>query len=226
MSDHSDKTQPRPPDKSRLHQHLEQQNPATTTPTPPERRADEPNLGDIVADSMRTMTELIEKLGVGINQLQDDFDSQIKSANKDNETIDALHRELESYRQDLALKVLRPLINDLVALHDDIGQMLYVYGADQPDAVAAVLGDVEGIRNDIESIIERYGFELFLAPERHFHKALQRVHRVVPTADPEQDYLVARRVKRGVRYGERVVRPELVEIYRYRGSLGRMDDDA
>jgi len=181
-------------------------------------------MGDILADHMRTVTELIEQLGLGISQLQDDFDTQIKSSNKDNETIDALHRELESYRQDLALKVVQPLVTDMVALYDDIGQMLNAYGVEQPDGVAAVLGEVEGIRNDIQTIIERYGFELYLTPERHFHKAAQRVHRVVPTDDPEQDYVIARRVKRGVRYRDRVIRPELVEIFRFRGSLGRSEE--
>lgn len=222
MSDHNEVTQPRPPDKSRLRQHMEQTDPSVTPPT---ARDLDPGLGTIVGDGIRTITELVEQLGVNINQLQDDFDQQIKTTNKDNETIDALHRELESYRQDLALKILQPLIFDLVALYDDLGRMLNGYGAEQGDEIAGVLGEVEGVRIDIQHMIERYGFELFLSPEQYFDKSMQRVQRVIPTNDAEQDYVIARRLRRGMRYGQRIIRPELVEIFRHRGTLGRNEAD-
>ena len=38
--------------------------------------------------------------------------------------IDRLHAELQEYKQDLLLKVQRPIFVDLIQLHDDIGKMI------------------------------------------------------------------------------------------------------
>jgi molecular chaperone GrpE len=58
--------------------------------------------------------------------------------------VDRLHAELQDYKQDLLLKVMRPVFIDLIQLHDDIGKMIEARNALQRGtSAAAVASDSE-----------------------------------------------------------------------------------
>lgn len=163
------------------------------------------------------------RLGQKITRLEQHFETKIMYDQSKDQTIDALHRELQDHRDGLAFAHLRPLVNDILALHDDLDGLLADFEAEQPDAagaepVRALLGSLHTIREDLAYTLEKYGFELFEHPGEQVDRAAQRVEATEPVDDPALDRMVARRVRKGVRYGDRIVRPEIVVAYRYRGN--------
>jgi len=158
--------------------------------------------------------QAVDQMTAVIQQLQADFQAKIQYDQSKDRVIDALHRELQDYREDLAFKILSPLINDVVQLYNDV------------DAVTArEVGDASGDRvrlqthdflSDIESILQRYGFDLYQSDETIFDRKLHRAAGVEATFDRTLDLTIIQRLRRGVRYGERIIRPESVVVYQYK----------
>lgn len=152
-----------------------------------------------------------------VQQLQADFQAKIQYDQSKDRTIDSLHRELQGYREDLALKILSPIVKDVVQLFDDLEKLTaHKSGDESGDRVR------EELRNyllmDIESLLERHGFELYESTEVVFDRKLHRVTRVVTTPNAALDLNIVERVRRGIRYGERIIRPESVVVYQYKTS--------
>lgn len=163
-------------------------------------------VAEVVRQRLDAIMSAVEAIAQAVSQLRMDFDTKIKYDESKDRTINALHQELQDYRADIVLKHQRPLVNDLISLYDDLGRLVVEGGA------AEHLAD---IRADIETILARNGIEAYEMPDDTFDGTFQRVQQVIPTTIPEQDRRVAARVRRGFRYGDRVIRPELVNIFRY-----------
>ena len=52
------------------------------------------------------------------------FEREARAEATREKVVDRLHAELQEYKQDLLLKVMRPVFVDLIQLHDDIGKMV------------------------------------------------------------------------------------------------------
>src|SRR3954451_15438811 len=59
-----------------------------------------------------------------LDGLQTLFEREVRAEATREKVIDRLHAELQEYKQDLLLNVLRPVFVDLIQLHDDIGKMV------------------------------------------------------------------------------------------------------
>ena len=137
--------------------------------------------------------------------------------------VDRLHAELQEYKQDLLLKVQRPIFVDLIQLHDDIGKMIEArpIGDDEPDRAAAVRGILESIQVAIEDILYRQGVEPFAAEGTAFDPRRQRAVATVPTDDPDRNKTIAARLRKGFQSGEKLIRPEIVSVYTFRPPAPR-----
>ena len=51
------------------------------------------------------------------------FEREIRAEATREKVVDRLHAELQEYKQDLLLNILRPVFIDLIQLHDDIGKV-------------------------------------------------------------------------------------------------------
>lgn len=165
-------------------------------------------IASILEDAVATIKQ-------SIDGLRADFDTKIKYDESKEQTIDALHRELQDYRADLVLKIMRPLVNDLLALYDDMAQMIGRYQTQEAHEDSPLLRNFEGVLADVEEILARYGYELFEHEAVQHDSNWQRVQKVVETASAEQDRMIARRVRKGLRYDDKIIRPEVVDIFRY-----------
>ncbi|MGQ9889110.1 MAG: nucleotide exchange factor GrpE [Aggregatilineales bacterium] len=163
-------------------------------------------VAEVVQQRLDAVVNAVEAIAQAVSQLRMDFDTKIKYDESKDRTINALHQELQDYRADIVLKHQRPLVNDLISLYDDLGRMV---------AAGGTVERLSDIRADIEAILARNGIEAYEMPGDTFDSAFQRVQQVVPTDIAEQDRRVAARVRCGFRYGDRVIRPELVNIFRY-----------
>ena len=120
---------------------------------------------------------------------------------------------LQEYKQDLLLRVQRPIFLDLIQLHDDIGKIIDAQSPGDPDHSTAIQGTLDSIRTGIEDILYRQGVEPFRNPGDEFDPRRQRAVTTVATDDPEQNKKVAGRLRPGFQSGEKLIRPEIVSVY-------------
>jgi molecular chaperone GrpE len=171
-------------------------------------------------DFRQDLRDGLVALGQKITRLEQHFETKLMYDESKDQTIDALHRELQDYREGLQFVHLRPLVNDLLTLYDDLGGMLAGFAVDHPEAAAEapvnkLLDSLHTIQEDMQYTLEKHGFDLYEHPGDEVDRKFQRVQGTVPTDDPAQDRQVAVRLRRGLRYADRVLRPEIVQVYRH-----------
>ncbi|HWE36814.1 MAG TPA: nucleotide exchange factor GrpE [Isosphaeraceae bacterium] len=161
------------------------------------------------AESPRAL-EAIEAIGKALgkrlDQLQTLFERELRAEATRERVVDRLHAELQEYKQDLLLKILRPVFVDLIQLHDDIGKMAASAGED-------AAGLLVSLQQGVEDILYRQGVEPFALDEPTFDPRRQRAVAAVPTEDPALNKAIATRHRKGFQAGDKVIRPEVVSVY-------------
>ena len=151
-----------------------------------------------------------------MHSLRQDFDTKVKYDESKEHLIDTLHRELQAYREGLHFKILRPLFIDLIAMYDDLGKLIDDMQAKNADSpLSQVVQNFALLQETIEEILRRNGVEAFCVEESTFVASRQRILKVLPTSEPTQDKQIARRARKGFSYESKVLRPEIVDIYKY-----------
>jgi len=159
-----------------------------------------------------------ERLGKRLDDLQTLFERETRAEATREKVVDRLHAELQSYKQDLLLSMLRPVFLDLIQLHDDIGKVAVASsaeapGVDDPTEARRLVGLMEGFQQGIEDILYRQGVEPYRDEGDAFDPRRQRAVATVATDDPALAKTVAARHRMGFRAGDRVIRPEVVSVY-------------
>jgi molecular chaperone GrpE len=176
----------------------------------------------VPADSIPLLLDAVNGLGEQLTRrldsLQTLFERELRAEASRERVIDRLHAELQEYKQDLMLKVQRPVFVDLIQLHDDLGKMIEARTPDgaEPERAVAVRGILESIRTAIEDILYRQGVEPFALEGDSFAPHKQRAVSTVPTGDPGRNKTIAARLRKGFQAGERLIRPEIVSVFTLR----------
>ena len=157
----------------------------------------------------------MQSLITEMQNLKDDFDTKVKYDESKERLIDSLHRELQTYREGLHFRILRPVFIDLIAMHDDLGKLIEdMVAKDSTSASSQMARNLGLFQEHIEEVLQRNGVEPFLVKENLFVASKQRILRVVDTPDPALDKQIAQRVRKGFEYEGKVLRPEIVATYR------------
>jgi molecular chaperone GrpE len=161
----------------------------------------------------RAVESLESGIGARLDAIQAQFDREIRAEATREKVVDRLHAELQTYKQDLLLNTLRPMFVDLIQLHDDIGKILAsVASGDTPaDRLPSL---IEGFQAGIEDILYRQGVEPYTTEDEAFDPRRQRAVSTQPSPDPLLDRHVAQRLRKGFAAGEKVIRPEIVSVYK------------
>ena len=166
--------------------------------------------------------DVLQVLGAQVNGrlevIQAMVERELRAEMTRERVVDRLHAELQEYKQDLLLKVMRPMFVDLIQLHDEIGKMADA----RPEAEAEgesnagvdpVRPILESIRVGIEDILYRQGVEPFEQEGVTFDARRQRAITTVATEDPELNKTVAARIRKGFQTEDKIIRPEIVSVY-------------
>jgi molecular chaperone GrpE len=156
---------------------------------------------------------LAETLINRFDRLQAHLDRETRAEATREKVVDRLHAELQEYKQDLLLKMLRPIFLDLIQLHDDGGKMAEAALAEETADPRRWAEIVRGFQQGIEDILYRQGVEPFGEEGDAFDPRRQRAVATVPTEDPTQNKTIAGRVRKGFQASDKVIRPELVAVY-------------
>lgn len=164
---------------------------------------------------LHTMLESMQRVVEEMRSLRQDFDTKVKYDESKERQIDILHRELQGYREGLHFKILRPLFIDLIAVHDDLGKLIETMPREDANVAQTRMADnLTSFQYTIEEILRRNGVDVYTIEDTMYIPGKQRALQVVETADAAQDKQVARHIRQGFEYEGKILRPELVAVYK------------
>jgi molecular chaperone GrpE len=158
-------------------------------------------------DVMAPVLDAIAQIGGRIERLQAVVDREFRAESSREKVVDRLHAELQEYKNDLLLKITRPIFIDLIQLHDDLGKMA------EAVAEGREIQLLRDVQQGLEDILYRQGVEPFRTEGETFDPRRQRAVSTVATDDPEQAKRIAARLRPGFFLEEKVIRPELVSVF-------------
>ncbi|WP_337177797.1 nucleotide exchange factor GrpE [Paludisphaera sp.] len=168
-----------------------------------------PSFAAIAEGLHEAIARLGEQSRDGIAGLQARFDREVRAEANRERVVDRLHAELQEYKQDLLMKVQRPIFIDLIQLHDDVGKM----AAAQPPEADGFRDTLASIQTALEDVLYRQGVEPFRVEGDAFDPRRQRAVTTVPAPDPALARTIAARLRPGFQSGDKVIRPEMVSVH-------------
>jgi molecular chaperone GrpE len=158
---------------------------------------------------------LMQSLLTEIHELRQDFETKVQYDRDKERLIASLHGELQEYREGLHFRILKPIFTDLIIMYDDLGKLIESLIPIDTTFTQQVIQHLILFQESIEETLRRNDVDTFICEEDVFLPSRQRVLRVIPTDNLELDRHIARRVRRGFECGNRLLRPEIVETYKY-----------
>jgi molecular chaperone GrpE (heat shock protein) len=146
--------------------------------------------------------------------LQAAFDAKIRYDEVRERLVESMSEELAAHRQGLFQMQLRPLLHDLIQMHDDLTKM-----SESADSRPETVHALGLFRDTVEQALARNGVERYTVDGDTVDRARQKVISVVDTPDPAADRQLARRLRPGFTWNGAVLRPEWVSAYRHVAAL-------
>jgi len=161
-------------------------------------------------------SKIMQQILNEMKELRDDFDAKLKYDDGKQQTIDTLHKELEEHRVGLHYKILRPVFLDLIRLYDDLEKMVEGTVMQTELRTGRTLEDLQLLQSQVEEILQRYGAESFCL-DGHFQSSKQKVLKTVETDNIDLDNHIAKSLRKGFFYEDKILRYEQVVVYKYTG---------
>lgn len=163
------------------------------------------------------LEQALQQMMTAIEGLHSAFDSKIRYDTSKQQTIDALHEELQLHREGLHFRLLRPIFLDLIDMYNDLDKLLKREDAVTPSSENEVRlwRNLESFQATIEEVLYRNGVEAYTEASDRFVAQRQRALKTLTTENADLDGAIAERVRKGFAYEGRVLRPETVVIYKF-----------
>lgn len=162
-----------------------------------------------VAPEPRASADILPQILSELKALGEEFSLKLKYDQAKEKAVDALHDELRQHRGGLHFTLLRPLLSDLISLHDDLLQLADAKKTSDPQTARTF----EGLGGSIKEILARQGVSTLEVQDDVFDRKRQRAIRTVATDQQDLVGSVAERLRAGFIYDDRIVRPEHVAVY-------------
>jgi molecular chaperone GrpE len=182
----------------------------TSDPTPsPTSSAEHVNL------DLEGIARDIHSLLSEMTDLRQDFETKVQYDRDKERLIASLHGELQEYREGLHFRILKPVFIDLIIMYDDLGKLIESLMPVDTPFVQQLIQHLILFQESIEETLRRNDVDTFKCEGDVFLPSRQRALRVIPTDNLVLDRHIARRVRKGFECGNRLLRPEIVETYKY-----------
>jgi molecular chaperone GrpE len=157
----------------------------------------------------------LNNISCQLDALQEEFLTKLKNDAHKDKLIDSLHQELQSYKSDLIKKHVQSMVVDMIKIIDDIRKLSEHYQSMEAEDLepGKLLDLLERIPGDLEDIFLYQGVKPFTCSGSEFDAGRQRVLKRVITFDASLDNKVAKSLKPGYEWADRVIRPEIVAVY-------------
>lgn len=176
----------------------------------------EQNIQEETPNNFNLIQPIIDNIHQSIAQLQKDFEVKVKYDESKERTINALHKELQDYREDMVFKILRPLIMDITSIYDHLQLLTKKYGnLSESNSANSIASELTSFTEEIEEIVSRYGFKFYQNDSETYDRSKQKAQKIINTDDSTLDKQIVEHLRMGLQYQKRIVRPETVSVYRY-----------
>lgn len=165
---------------------------------------------------------LLQSLLEKIDQLTELFNEKISQSTSDEKVIDRLHSELQTYKKDLYLQMLRPVLLDLIRIKVSINKKMKEYDEERVSQKIISREEFELYDFDINEILEKNSVESYNSnPGDVFIPRQQTIIDKVDTNKKELHSRIVRSVEYGYTLNGKVLLPEKVIVYAYVNRIER-----
>jgi len=165
-------------------------------------------------------TSLNDELGAQLRGLHNHldcldakFDLKVRDDTVQKAILDRLHGEVQEYKTDLVLQMLKPILLDLIAMYDNLGRSIDVAHATDGDVSPLLVEHLDRLRTEVVDALSRQGVESYVTPADVFDPRRQQAVKTLPAPSADQEGRIAERLRPGFTRGDRVLRPERVVVY-------------
>ena len=200
---------------------------------PPAGHAEEPAAPEDKPTGSETDGLALAEVNESLLALRSLFEQKIARDRSQHKMFDALHDEMQGYKEGFLLEALhKPVIRQLITLHDSFGLLesqldgiLDGKKGNGADELAQFRNNLGNVRLELEEVLSCMDVTLYEERLEVLDRKLHKTLGTQPTDDPDQDRQVAQVHKFGFYWKGKVFRPEEVTIFRYRPPETRKGED-
>lgn len=161
-------------------------------------------------DENRVLEEIIK--------LREDFNDKLKYDKHKEEMIDALHNQLQQYKDNLVLKSYKPLVLDIISLIDSNNKKVDHLKNQAINKLNSLklLKSIEDFSEDLQDMLIRQGIEMFTSEGKVFDGLIHSPATTIEIDDISKDKIIASTLKPGYILDDKVIKKEVVEVYSYK----------
>jgi len=163
------------------------------------------------------MLSTMSQIAAEVSFLNRTFETRISYDEAKEKAFDRLYAELDEQKKNSAFEHLRPLYIDIILLFDRIENIRQnvLVSSDVP----SISDLLKTLNDELLEILYRRGIELITITSPTFDPSFQLALSTEPTAADSEHNQVARVVRRGFKYKDRILRSEEVIVKKFR-SIG------
>lgn len=156
----------------------------------------------------------LARIRVELESIRNLFQEKILRSEREGQIIDKMHSELQDYRSDLYVQLLRPVLNDIIALREHILKLAADYSEKAIEEQFVPLEIIASYGDDLATILEDNEVEVYSCQAGDpFDPTRNKAIAKVETDDAELDKSVAATFGEGYLYRDRVVSAQKVSVY-------------
>ena len=161
-----------------------------------------------------------ESVDKQLKLLMREFNSKIKYDARKDEQIDKLYKELRGYRENLLIKSITPMIEDMIFEIEANKKRVLQLKCKEISELSTVklLKIIEDYSEEISNILYRQGIEKYDSVGKAFDGSIHTLNKLVETDDKLKHNTTAKSIRQGYRWENKILKKELVDIYKYNGS--------
>lgn len=160
------------------------------------------------AELVRCLSQIEERLA----RLESLFEGKIAHTDYEDKVVDRMHKELQQYKQDMYLKIMRPLFSEVIDLRNSIAKDTQGKADDEMIPVS----HFRGFLDELEYALESCNVETYRDKKGDLFdpKTMHIIHKI-PTTEQAWDKKVAEVLTDGYRYEDKILVAEKVDVYVY-----------
>lgn len=162
------------------------------------------------------------ELKEGVDALSEQFKARISKTDYEEATLKRISDELDEHRGGLYRKIVEPLINEVIDVHQDMSATIASYRrkaeeGDRDDLAARIRRDLDEFRLMLGDILRNWNVEVWRPePGEPLEPLRCRAVRAVPTDDRDCHRTVAESLTCGYAFEGKILRPAQVVAFTYK----------
>ncbi|ADL51031.1 nucleotide exchange factor GrpE [Clostridium cellulovorans] len=162
-----------------------------------------------------------ESVDKQLKLLMREFNSKLKYDVKKDEQIDKLYKELRGYRENLLIKSITPMIEDMIFEIEANKKRVQQLKRKEISELSPekLLKTIEDYSEEISNILYRQGIESYESLGKIFDGNIHTINKLVEINDKLMHNTIAKSIRQGYRWENKILKKELVDIYKYNSSV-------